>query len=261
MQTSEPFYLHTLRESLSGRQRKNSSYSLRAFAKDLEIDSSNLSAILQRKRGLPVVRAKKFAQKLKLSAKEAALFVSSTLKTQTRLDAIQVQEEAKQYLLDDKYFKVIAEWEYYAFLQFMETKDFKPDFDFIALRLGSSKTRVIQVVDNLFLLGFIKKDLNKGFVRTVPSLETTEDIESQALQAAHIENFTLAKEKLESTPVEFRDFSSVTMAIDPDKLPEAKAIIREFQEKLHALLTKSSKTEVYQFNCQLFPLTKNRGNQ
>lgn len=255
MEIHEPFYLHTLREILSTRQRKNAAYSLRAFAKELEIDSSNLSAILQKKRGLPGTRAKRIAQKLRLSPKETALFVLSTVRQQTRLDAIEVKEDAKKYLLDDKYYKVIAEWEYYAFLQLLSTEDFRYDLDFICERLRTSKSRAKLVIGNLLSLGFIKENSRKGLVRISTSLETSEDVESQALQAAHIENLQLAKEKLESTPVELRDFSSVTIAIDPKKLPEAKAIIREFQEKLYTLLSTESKTEVYQFNCQLFPLT------
>jgi uncharacterized protein (TIGR02147 family) len=87
-------------------------------------------------------------------------------------------------------------------------------------------------------------------------LETSEDIESQALQESHSEALRIAAEKLERIPVGLRDFSSVTMAIDPKKLPEAKAIVREFQEKLYALLADGKKTEVYQFNFQLFPLTQ-----
>jgi hypothetical protein len=41
MQMTEPFYLYTLRETLSSRQRKNPAYSLRSFAKDLEIASNS----------------------------------------------------------------------------------------------------------------------------------------------------------------------------------------------------------------------------
>jgi uncharacterized protein (TIGR02147 family) len=89
-------------------------------------------------------------------------------------------------------------------------------------------------------------------------LETSEDIESQALQISHLESFDLAKVKLQQVPLHKRDFSSVTMAIDAAKIPQAKAIIREFQEKLYALLSDGEKNEVYQFNCQLFPVTEVR---
>ena len=256
MESNEPFYLHTLRESFGSRQRKNAAYSLRAFAKDLEIDSSNLSAIFQRKRGLPYSRAGQIAKRLKLSPKESALFVASTMRKQMRLDSIKVKDDAKKYLLEDKYYKIISEWEYYALLQLLQTKGFNPSADWIAKRLGISESRTIQVLRNLIDLEFIKEDSKKGYVRLSPSLETSEDIESQALQISHIESLNLGKEKLEKVAVDLRDYSSITIAINPEKIPEAKAVVREFQEKLYALLSQGEKTEVYQFNCQLFPLTR-----
>lgn len=255
MQTNEPFYLYTLKESLLRRQRKNPAYSLRAFAKDLEIDSSNLSAILQNKRSLPNKRSSHIAKKLKLTPKESALFVASTLRKQMAIDAIQVIHDTKNYLLDEKYYKIISEWEYYAFLQLLNVKGFKADFSWISARLNISDSRARFIVRDLLDLEFIKSDAKKGYIRTTPSLETSENIGSQALQEAHRESLEIAKEKLESIPVELRDFSSITIAINTQKMPEAKAIIREFQDKIHALLSKGATDEVYQLNCQLFPLT------
>lgn len=259
MQINEPFYLYTLKESLSSRQRKNPAYSLRAFAKELEIDSSNLSAILQDKRSLPQKRAGFIARKLRLSPKESALFVASSLKKQMAIDAIQVVQDAKNYLLDEKYYKIISEWEYYAFLQLLNVKGFTSDFPWITARLNISDSRARLVVRDLLDLGFIKNDPKKGYIRATPSLETSENVESQALQEAHKDSLDIAKAKLDSIPVELRDFSSITMAINTQMLPEARAIIREFQEKMHALLTKDSQDEVYQFSCQLFPLTTGGG--
>lgn len=252
----EPFYLHKLKETLAGRQRQNPAYSLRAFAKLLEIDSSNLSGILKEKRGLPVKRAARISKKLGLPPIESALFISSAARKQTQLDSIKVDPRARNYLFDDKFYRVISEWEYYAFLQLLSTRGFSAEIGWIAKRLGVKVTRAQTVVDDLLRLEFIREDSARGFVRTTPSLETSEDVVSQALRKSHEEALDLGKEKLESVPVNLRDFSSVTMAIDTGRLPEAKAVIREFQEKLHALMSPGAKDEVYQFNCQFFPLTK-----
>lgn len=220
------------------------------------MDSSNLSAILKKKRGLPSSRALAIAKKLKLSPKEASLFVSSTLRKQLQLDSIKTKEEVRKYLLEEKYFKIISEWEYYGLLQLMTLPSFSPEIKWISRRLKISETRTNSVLKHLEELEFIKADAKKGYVRTTPSLETSEDVESLALQKSHIESLTLGKEKLETTPVELRDFSSITIAIDSTKVPEAKVLIREFQEKLYTLLSTNNKNEVYQFNCQLFPLTE-----
>lgn len=72
-----------LRE-LERRQRKNPSYSLRAFARDLEVPSSRLSEILNRKMGLSETRAVALAEKLNLSSSEREFFIDLALAEHAR---------------------------------------------------------------------------------------------------------------------------------------------------------------------------------
>lgn len=72
-----------LRE-LERRQRKNPSYSLRAFARDLEVPSSRLSEILNRKMGLSETRAVALADKLNLSSSEREFFIDLALAEHAR---------------------------------------------------------------------------------------------------------------------------------------------------------------------------------
>lgn len=72
-----------------------------------------------------------------------------------------------------------------------------------------------------------------------------------------METLEIGKNKLEEIEVELRDFSSATVAIDLEKLPEAKTIIREFRQKMSALLRDGEKTDVYQLAIQFYPLTEN----
>lgn len=53
-----------------------------------------------------------------------------------------------------------------------------------------------------------------------------------------------------------REFTFITMAVDKSKMIEAKAMIREFRDKLCAYLEEGEKTEVYELAIQLFPRTK-----
>jgi uncharacterized protein (TIGR02147 family) len=260
MQTNEPFYRFKLKETLLSRKRKNPQYSLRAFARELEIDSSNLSSILTKKRGIPKHRVQAIIDKLQLSPLEEELFKASTIRKKNAIDSIKVEDIERKYLLDQKYYKVTSEWDYYAFLQLITIKNIPHDMEYLAIRLGIQKERILKIVKDLEDLKFIASNPDGTFTRKVPSLETSEEIENKALQASHQEALKLASEKLINTDVKQRDFSSVTMAINPDRLPEAKAIIREFQEKLYALLADGLQTEVYQFNCQLFPLTHKDSN-
>lgn len=66
----------------------------------------------------------------------------------------------------------------------------------------------------------------------------------------------MAEQSLDNDAVDTRDFVSITMAIDVDKIPEAKRRIREFWSELRQFLEFGSKKEVYQFSAQLFPLSR-----
>jgi nucleoid DNA-binding protein len=50
----------------------------------------------------------------------------------------------------------------------------------------------------------------------------------------------------------------MTMAIDEAKLPEAKALVEEFTNKMSILLESGKKTRVYEFGTYLYPLQKNQ---
>ena len=47
----------------------------------------------------------------------------------------------------------------------------------------------------------------------------------------------------------------MTMALDPEQLPEIKKRIRKFQDELAELIDKGNKKEVYEICMQVFPRT------
>lgn len=64
-----------LMNELSQRQKRNVSYSMNAFARDLGLSSSRLSEILSGKVGISEDRAVKIADRLQLSESDKAYFV------------------------------------------------------------------------------------------------------------------------------------------------------------------------------------------
>jgi uncharacterized protein (TIGR02147 family) len=120
-----------------------------------------------------------------------------------------------------------------------------------------SDLRLEVVINNLITAGLIKQELNGTYSKCQIRVRTTEDVNSHALRAGHRENLDLGKHKLDEVVVELRDFSSLMTAVDVEKIPEAKAIIREFRLKMLELMKSGkNKTEVYQMAIQFYPLTK-----
>ena len=224
------FYIHKLKEDLSLKQRANPQYSLRAYAKYLGVHSSTLSQVLSGKRPLPLKNATSVASKLNLGPKERTLFLESLYQLKTSLDDLKVDPIDTRFMLDESHAKVIAEWEHYAVITLFDIDGFKASADVISERLGITKNHT--------------------------SLRTTEDISSQALKDSHIETLEMGKNKLEDIAVELRDFSAMTIAMDLERMPEVKTIIREFRQKMSALLRDGKKTDVCQLSIQFYPLTK-----
>jgi len=86
-------------------------------------------------------------------------------------------------------------------------------------------------------------------------LRTSEDITSQALKEHHEETLDMGKTKLAEIDLELRDFSSINVATNLNKLGEAKEIIREFRKKMASLLKDGDTTDVFQLSIQLYPLS------
>lgn len=256
MNTGQAYYLTKIKEDLSLKQRNNPHYSLRAYARDVGIHPATLSQILKGKRPLPLKDSEAVALKLNLGPKEKTLFVESLLRNKSAIDQIKISDYDTRLMLDESYYQIIAEWEHYALLELFRLEHFNRTKEEVARYLDLTMNRTEVVINNLMVGGLLEVDQEGKLQKVHGDIRTTEDISSQALKESHKETLQLGKDKIEEIAIEMRDFSSSTLAIDLKKIPEAKIIIREFRQKMAALLEDGEKTDVYQLAIQFFPLTK-----
>ncbi len=256
MEAQQAFYISKLKESLMARQTVNPQYSLRAFARDLDIDSSTLSQIINGKRSIPVKNTSSIASKLNLNDRDFTLFLESTKNSESIIDKIKISPVDQRFMLDESFYKVIAEWEHYALLDLFELDDFENSVDYIMKKLDLTESRTETVIQNLITCGLLARNAKGELSKSHSDVRTTEDREGKALNDAHLEELEIAREKLQTIDKSLRDFSSSTFAIDMSKMVEAKTIIREFRQKMAALLKNGKKTEVYMLTIQFFPLSK-----
>lgn len=255
METTQAYYLSKMREALSLKQRANPHYSLRAFARDIGIHPATLSQIINGKRPLPMKDSEGVIKKLNLGPKERNLFTESLKRTKTTLNKIKITEEENRLLLDESYYKIIAEWEHYAVLELFNLDGFDRTKEEIILRLNISATRAEVVINNLITSKLLEIDENGKFNKVHSDVTTADDFFNQALRDSHKEALQLGISKIEDVSMELRDFSSLTLAVDMEKVPEVKSLIREFRKKMMALLKEGQKQEVYQLAIQFYPLT------
>ena len=258
MKKASAFYIDKLKVHYQSRLHKNPKYSLRAFSSYLGLAPQVISLIFQGKRHLPIKSARSVVDKLGLSPKEAQLFLADLSSVRTKLSHISISETAEVTLSEERHFRLIAEWEYYAVLNLLETKDVFTSENQIADRLGLDIKRAKFVLSDLISEKMVKKDQRGCFIRSINHLTTTKDIPSRALKIAHREALQLAEEKLEQTDIDARFYSASTISIDKLKLNAAKELMREFRQKMKHFMKEGETDEVYQFNMQFFPLSKNK---
>lgn len=79
MNTITTDYLHNLKALLDGRRARNRNYSLRALARDLDVDNSYLAQILNGKKSMTPKIAYKLAIAMKLEGDDLLAFIRPSL--------------------------------------------------------------------------------------------------------------------------------------------------------------------------------------
>ena len=66
---------------------------------------------------------------------------------------------------------------------------------------------------------------------------------------------SMAIESMDMVPMERRDQSSITFAINSSKLGHAKELLKKFRRELAELMQTGEKDEVYQLSMSFYPVT------
>lgn len=250
----------TLRERLDQLKNKNSSFSLRAFARLLEVSPASLSEFLNGKRVLSPKMVMKLADKLCLDPEEFSV-LNDKLNRDKKGVSHEHRSDRKIIQLQNDQYYLISDWIYYGIKNLAKTKDFQSDSKWIAKRLKSTHKKVSDALERLLRLGILKYNNEGKLVHCEIDLKTSDDIPNTSIKKRHAENLEAAKESLYVDDVMVRDFSCATLAIDPKRLPQAKKMIREFQDQLFDFLEGDEPTEVYEVCMQLFPRTNIKKEQ
>ncbi|MFS4459559.1 TIGR02147 family protein [Bdellovibrio sp. HCB2-146] len=233
----------------NSKKLKNPRFSIRAFAQQLGINSGRLSEYMNGERTISKTMAQKMSPGLRLDAAEAEYF----------LHLVAADERARKStdyrVLADDELALLVEWHHYVILSLISTRDFILEPSWIAERLEIPEPIVVSSLALLSRLGLITIDNGKVERKTGP-ISTTTDIPSQFVRLAHKEKLQYILNNMDRVPVEKRDLSTITLAIDESKIPEAKIMIQNFRRKLATHLSKGKRNQVYTMSFELFPFSK-----
>jgi uncharacterized protein (TIGR02147 family) len=255
-------YRWMLRNVLLTRLAKNSNYSSRALARDLEISSSFLSQVLSGRRNLSEASGLRIANKLNWSQADQDLFLAMIrfelttdpdLRQRLGEEINLLKPNLEQFrVLSKDHFEALSSWYHFAIIERTKIPGAEMTAKAIAAAFGITSEDAARALDRLFRLGMliesaegpIANDDNYG-VPAVPS---------HGIRDFHRQHLRLASIAIQEQEISQRDFSGITMAIDPASLPEARIIIKKFRRDMMKLLEKRAKVAVYHLAVQLYRL-------
>lgn len=168
--------------------------------------------------------------------------------------------QKKFHLLDEKTFRVIANWYYISLREIVRLRNFYDDPQFVVDHLNFKLTPsdVKEAFHTLTILGLLEKDQSGKTVQTQNTVDTQNDVASEAIKRYHEQNIDNSKIALRDIDVMEREFQAASFAIKVKDLPLLKEEFRDFKYKMMQKYEAAhgEGDEVYQLNIQFFPITK-----
>jgi len=235
-----------LRFELVQRKSVNPRFSLRRMAALLTMSPTHLSLFLAGKKGLSADKLQHIAGVLQIPDRTIADFVRNR-------HAPAVKARSRKMLVGEE-LSVISDWYYFAILSLAKTNRNSANPASVAIALGISTRVAREALAYLRARKFISTAGGKLRQLSAP-IRTEADVASLNVRAYHRRNLQLAAEKLETVPIDEREFGSITFAADERRLRALKEHVRKFLEDAPPIAENPSATRVYTLACQLFPLS------
>ena len=243
-----------LKTELAQRCQKNPNYSLRAFAKSLELSPAFLSKLLKGDRPFTERTLTIVSEKLTLNPEQVEYYKQQISKNP--LPQTPKSMAYKQISLDQ--FALISDWYHFAILELTTVDGFEHSPQWVAKQLGISVHQADDAIERLIRLNCLSRT-KSGKLKLVEENNTIvgPEIAVPATRTQQTQFLEMAIRAMTETPIEKRSQSAVTMAIPQERVGEAKEIIAEFRRKFTSLMQRpGDRDSVYQLSISFFPLTK-----
>lgn len=258
-----------LRDQYEERKRKNASFSIRSWAKMLQLKHHNsLFEMLNGKRKISPKIIPNLIKNLKLDRNEAAyLYQLTNLQRSKSMEEKEIILEKISSMTKEKKlpaklidsFKMLQDPIHIIITELSSLKDFSSDPKWIKKKLGfnTSIQEIEAVIERLISFGLMKRDENGNLVKTNEHTYTKCDVLDLGIQAYHVSVMNLASKAIKNQLLEDREYNAFCVNIQKHRLPEIKKFIRDFTFDFIAEFEakNGTGTDTYQLNTQFFNLT------
>ena len=243
-----------LNSELRRRIQSNSQYSLRAFAKSLNMSPGAVSEILRGQRQLGPKAVDKVAKAVGLNNSETKFLHELAMSQRVQFEE-RSGDQASTKLLEEDVFSLVSEWYHFAILNLIDVEGFCWQAGWISNRLGITKIQASLAMELLEKLEIVTLKGDR-VIADASHVTSTNEIPSQAIKNYHRQMLSKAAEALESQGIGERDVSGIGFAVDPRRIPKLKREIMAFQDEVLEKYSSGKKSEVYFLEMALFRLTQ-----
>lgn len=243
------------------RRARRPSYSMRAFARDLNLSPSSLNDFMKSRVGMSVGRIEKIAQSLNWSDsrkehfcdlilskydKDAGVRKASAMRVRARLKG-----DAQSQSLDT--FKSISEWYHLVILEVCEIRDFVTPAG-ISKDLQIPVITATKAVKRLIKLGLLQ-ETDRGLKPADSTNYYNSETPFEAIRSFHSQVLGLAQKSLEVQAQQDRESQSLVFSMDEK---EASAMHAEIRKAVMNIVGRyadnSTKNSIQMLSLQVFPI-------
>ncbi|MBF0431228.1 MAG: TIGR02147 family protein [Fibrobacteria bacterium] len=257
-----------LREFYQKEKSQNRKFSHRYINQKVGASSSGwFSDLIKARNKLSPVYFSKLCNVLGLSHREIEYFEALvaydeavTLDDKNRyFEKILSFKEVSAELIGKDKFEFYSKWYYSAIRELLFFYNFQGNYKELARKLNPSipTSEAKKTVETLKRLGLIKKN-SQGCLRpTSEIIKKDSSFKSLGLANLLASQMTLGTEALKRFDKEKRDVSSMTISYSEKAFADVKEELKRVKKKLLTIANKdTTPSKVYQFNMQMFPITK-----
>jgi uncharacterized protein (TIGR02147 family) len=261
-------YRAFLSDSYEARKQVDPKFSHRYFSQKAGFKSSGFFAnVLSGNRNLTITATLRFASALKLKKDERDYFQNMVGFCQAKT----VEERSHFYekmvcclhidirkLAADK-FEFYSYWYYSAIRELLFYYQFSGNYEGLAKQLCPpiSAQEARKAIELLLRLGLICRQPDGTYHQNTPLITSGEGVTSLHITRFQRATMDLAHQALDRFSADVRDSTTLTMTLSSESFEKAKREVAELRKRLLAMAQSDMKVDrVYQFNFQLFPLTR-----
>lgn len=265
-----------LAEELETRKEKNSSYSIRAFARDLDISHGHFIQLLSGKKAFTFNSVEKVLNALNIKNSQADLIVKDFKveeKIKENVKALlnsNINKSSKAIAIGANEYIPISHWSHDAIFHLLEEGALEEQMTSIELKLSFSKADIHKCLENLKTAGLISI-VNNMIQKSCDSYhmkggacEMAMDKLVKSFDLSQKELFSLAMNQFNPLEDNNNQYSTQAYKVPKNQVETIKKSILSFCDSIENTLKLAhsdqktlNEEHIYFFNTQFFPVTKN----